>query len=72
MSAVSIGSGLGILCALPYAHLLIEYVGWRESLLVLAATIGVMFPLAWILSGKKTPPATGAAKAQTLKEASAR
>jgi predicted MFS family arabinose efflux permease len=69
MSAVSIGSGLGILCALPYAHLLIEYVGWRESLLVLAATIGVMFPLAWILSGNPAAPAANAPKAQTLQEA---
>ena len=69
MSAVSIGSGLGILCALPYAHLLIESVGWRESLLVLAATIGVMFPLAWILSGKPAVPAADAPKAQTLMDA---
>jgi predicted MFS family arabinose efflux permease len=69
MSAVSIGSGLGILCALPYAHLLIEYVGWRESLLVLAATLGIMVPLAWVLSGKPAAPAANAPKAQTLKEA---
>lgn len=69
MSAVSIGSGIGILCALPYAHLLIESIGWRTSLLALAATIGVMFPLAWVLSGKAAAPAAGAPKAQTLKEA---
>ena len=69
MSAVSIGSGIGILCALPYAHLLIENVGWRNSLIVLAATLSVMFPLAWVLSGKAAAPAAGAPKAQTLTEA---
>ena len=69
MSAVSIGSGLGILCALPYAHLLIEHTGWRDSLLVLAATTAIMFPLAWILSGKAAAPTANAPKAQTLREA---
>lgn len=69
MSAVSIGSGLGILCALPYAHLLIESTGWRDSLLILAASLSILFPLAWVLSGKPAVPAANAPKAQTLKEA---
>jgi predicted MFS family arabinose efflux permease len=68
IAKLGMGSGIGVLLAVPYTHLLMETVGWKSSLLVLAATTILMLPLAWIIS--KTPatpaPGVGAPKAQTL------
>ncbi|MDX2288404.1 MAG: MFS transporter [Hyphomicrobiaceae bacterium] len=59
IAAVGMGSGVGILIALPYTHLLIEALGWQTSLLVLAATALMILPLAVPLSGRPaTPPST--------------
>ncbi len=52
ISWIGIGSGIGILVALPYAHVLMEQVGWQQSLLVLAATALIALPLAYIVRGK--------------------
>jgi MFS family permease len=49
---LGMGSGIGILLALPYTHLLIEWLGWRPSLLVLAASALAMLPLATVLNGR--------------------
>ncbi|MBA4026556.1 MAG: hypothetical protein C0482_29800, partial [Gordonia sp.] len=38
IAAIGMGSGIGILIALPYSHVLIEWLGWKTSLLVLSAT----------------------------------
>lgn len=46
---VGFGSGVGMLVSLPYAHLLMENVGWKQSLLVLAATALMIVPLAFCL-----------------------
>lgn len=51
IAAVGIGAGLGMLLALPYAHLLMEALGWQTSLIVLAATAMVILVLVWPLSG---------------------
>ena len=51
VSWIGIGSGIGILVALPYAHLLIERVGWQHSLLVLAVTALAILPLAYVVRG---------------------
>ncbi len=51
ISWIGIGSGIGILVALPYAHVLMEQVGWQQSLLVLAATTLLALPLAYIVRG---------------------
>jgi predicted MFS family arabinose efflux permease len=69
MALVSTGSGIGILVALPFVHLLIEMVGWRMSLLCLAAVTALALPLALPLAGKPAAPAAGAPKSQSLKEA---
>lgn len=69
MSIVSTGSGIGILVALPFVHLLIEMIGWRWSLIGLATVTALALPLAWPLSGKSPARAASAPKAQTLPEA---
>lgn len=51
IAAVGMGSGFGILIALPYTHVLMEVLGWRSSLLVLAATAALIVPLALPLAG---------------------
>jgi len=52
IASVGMGSGIGILIALPYTHLLMEWVGWQTSLLVLAATALAILPLALPLAGR--------------------
>lgn len=67
IATIGMGSGIGILLALPYTHALMEWIGWKSSLLVLAATALALLPLAWVLSGKPAPVAAEAP--QSLGEA---
>lgn len=68
VAKLGIGSGIGLLVALPYTHFLMEAVGWQTSLAILAATAMIMLPLAWPVSGK--PAAAGPdIKPQSLGEA---
>jgi MFS family permease len=68
IASLGMAGGIGGFIAFPYTHLLIEYLGWKTSLLVLIATMTIMLPLALPLSGK---PVTngGAAKPQSLGDA---
>ena len=68
IASLGMAGGLGGLIAFPYAHVLIENMGWKPSLLVLSATAAMMIPLAWVLAGKPVVDA-GAPKPQTLMEA---
>lgn len=52
VARLGIGSGIGMLVALPYTHLLIEQFGWKTSLAILAATALLILPLAWPVSGR--------------------
>ena len=65
IASLGMAAGIGGFVAFPYTHLLIEWLGWQSSLLVLAGTALVMLPLAYGLSGK---PVTqqGQAKPQSL------
>jgi len=68
IASLGMAGGIGGFVAFPYAHVLIEWLGWQTSLIVLAATAAAMIPLAWPLSGKpKTQDAS--LKPQSLKEA---
>lgn len=58
IAAIGMGSGVGILVALPYTHLLMDWIGWKTTLLVLAATCALMLPLAIPVSGRPVVPAT--------------
>jgi predicted MFS family arabinose efflux permease len=68
VAAIGMGSGVGILIALPYTHLLMEVIGWQTTLLVLAATCALMLPLAIPVSGRPAVAVT-AEKPQTLTDA---
>lgn len=68
VATVGMGSGIGMLIAIPYVHALIEQLGWQASLIVLAATTALILPLAWTVSGKPQI-VESAAKPQSLREA---
>lgn len=69
VARLGIGSGLGVLLALPYAHFLMEYLGWQTSLMVLAFTALFIIPLAWPVSGRPPAPTDTQMKAQTVGQA---
>jgi predicted MFS family arabinose efflux permease len=72
IASLGMASGVGGFIAFPYAHLLIEKLGWQTSLLVLAATAALLIPLAYPLSGKplsqqgEKPQSLSAAFAEAL------
>ena len=55
VAKLGIGSGIGLLIALPYTHILMEQFGWKSSLAILAATALIILPLAWPVSGRPHP-----------------
>ena len=55
IATLGMGSGLGILIALPYTHVLIENMGWKGSLLALLVTSLAILPLAYFVSGTPEP-----------------
>jgi predicted MFS family arabinose efflux permease len=67
IAAISVGGGIGVLIALPYTHVAIEWLGWKASLGVLAVTAAIMLPLGLPLSGK--PSAVMMASPQSMGEA---
>jgi len=56
IASVGMGAGIGILVALPYAHLLLEQFGWQTSLLILAATASLISVFVWPVSGRPEQP----------------
>ena len=68
IAMLGIGSGLGILIALPYTHVLIENLGWKASLLALMFTSLAILPLAMLVAGKPRALAAGT-PSQSLGEA---
>jgi predicted MFS family arabinose efflux permease len=67
IASLGIASGLGNFVAFPYTHLLMEALGWKASLLAVIATLAVLVPCAWVVSGKPVP--TAGIKPQSLREA---
>jgi predicted MFS family arabinose efflux permease len=68
IASIGMAAGIGGFVALPVMHLLIELVGWQQSLLWLMAITALLIPLAWPISGKPAP-GQGPARAQTFREA---
>jgi predicted MFS family arabinose efflux permease len=67
IASLGMASGIGGFVAFPYTHVLMDVLGWKGSLLVLIATMMLVIPLAWPLSGK--PAAGSLMDNQTLSEA---
>lgn len=69
IATLGIGSGIGMLVAVPYTHVLIDALTWKTSLLVLAATVVAILPLVWVVSGRPQSASGAHVKPQTLREA---
>lgn len=67
IASLGIASGIGSFVAFPYTHLLMEGLGWQKSLLAVVATLALLLPCAWIVSGR--PVAAAGIKPQSLSEA---
>jgi predicted MFS family arabinose efflux permease len=68
LAALGMAAGIGGFVAFPYTHLFMEMLGWKQTLLVIIATIGLIIPLSAVLAGKP-PAAAGDQRQQTLYEA---
>lgn len=69
ISMVGIGAGIGVLVALPYADLLIRWIGWQQSLYVLAASALLVCPVAFFLGDGERVEHTGRDRHQAAGEA---
>jgi MFS family permease len=67
IASLGMASGIGGFIAFPYTHLLMDALGWQNSLLVIAATMALLLPLAWPLSG--SPANSSLVDTQTLGQA---
>jgi len=67
IAALGIANGIGNFIAFPFTHLLMESLGWRGSILAVIATLTLLLPCIWFVSGK--PRAHADAKPQSLRSA---
>lgn len=67
LGMASMGGSIGQFVALPYTHLLIDWLGWSAGLLILAVTALLIVPLAYGVAGK--PVEAEGRGSQTLTEA---
>jgi MFS family permease len=56
LGMASMGGSIGQFVALPYTHLLIDWLGWSACLLILAVTALLVVPLAYGIAGKHAVP----------------
>jgi MFS family permease len=68
LATLGMAAGIGGFIAFPYVHLFMETVGWKASLLVIIATLGIIVPLAFVFAGKPAAM-TGLVRSQSLGEA---
>lgn len=66
IASIGMGSGIGILIALPYTHVLMDWAGWKAALLVLAATCLLLLPLATVVAKAPRGGSAGSGKPQQL------
>ena len=57
IAALGMANGIGNFIAFPYTHLLMESLGWRGSIVAVIATLGLLLPCVWLVSGKPRPMA---------------
>jgi predicted MFS family arabinose efflux permease len=55
IAALGMANGIGSFIAFPYTHLLMETMGWRSSILAVIATLALLLPCVWLVSGKPQP-----------------
>lgn len=68
LASLGMAAGIGGFIAFPYTHAFMELLGWKGSLLVAIATLGLLIPLSAIFSKPAVAPVT-TARQQSLGEA---
>jgi predicted MFS family arabinose efflux permease len=68
IASIGMAAGIGGFVALPVMHLLIELVGWQQSLLWLMAITALLIPIAWPISGRPSRQ-EGSTRSQAFTEA---
>ncbi len=68
IASLGMATGIATFLAYPYVHVLIEALGWRPSLLVVAGTVALTLPLTLVFMGRPEVPVT-TVRQQTMKEA---
>lgn len=68
IASLGMATGIATFLAYPYVHILIESLGWRSSLIAVAATVALTLPLTRVMAGRPVAP-TSAIRRQTMKEA---
>ena len=67
LATLGMAAGVGGFLAFPYTHLFMEWLGWKQTLLVILATIAMIIPLAFVFTGRTTAPSV--VRQQSLGEA---
>ncbi|MFM9943544.1 MAG: MFS transporter [Hyphomicrobiaceae bacterium] len=67
LASLGMAAGIGGFIAFPYTHLFMEWLGWKQTLLVIVATLALIVPLATILAGR--PADNPALRKQSYREA---
>jgi MFS family permease len=68
MGVAGAAGSFGQFVMLPYGQVLINLLGWQQSLLVLAATVALVAPLSMLLTEER-PAAAGSSTQQSIPEA---
>ena len=68
IASLGMATGIATFLAYPYVHVLIETLGWRPSLLAVAATVALTLPFTFVVAGRPKVPVTTVRK-QTMREA---
>lgn len=55
IASLAIANGIGNFIAFPFTHLLMESMGWKGSILAVMATLVLLIPCAWLVSGRPGP-----------------
>ncbi len=67
LASLGMAAGLGGFIAFPYTHLFMEWLGWKQALLVIIATLALIIPLSYVLGSR--PADNSAIRPQSFSEA---
>ena len=59
LATIGMAAGIGGFVAFPYTHLFMEALGWKSTLLVIVATVGLILPLALVFKGNAAQGSVG-------------
>ncbi len=67
LASLGMAAGIGGFIAFPYTHLFMEWLGWKQTMLVIVATLALIIPLSIFLTGR--PVDNPAIRKQSYREA---